>query len=95
MEPFLLNRAVVYFDQGSATAYSNIGKKNGFFNVFVHEKCKKEKKHEKSDKKRVLGACTQPLVKGFIPRKNTYSLGKTRFQTKIGVKHCNFVSLSG
>ena len=53
MEPFLLNGAVVYFDQGLGAAYSKRWLKNVFFMFFCMKNVKR-RKNKKNEAKNVF-----------------------------------------
>ena len=82
MEPFLLNRAVVYFDQGSATAYSNIIKKMVFL-MFLCMKNVKRRKNMKNLTKNVFwGLAPNRLSKVLFPEKTHIHWEKHVFRQK-------------
>ena len=59
-----------------------------FFNIFAQKKAKKGREQENRGKikQKIFHflACTQMLVKDFIPRKSTFSVVKTRCTTNAG-----------
>ena len=50
---------------------------------------KKEEKEGELSQKHVLRACTQMLVKGFIPRENMFSVAKKPFSDTKSMKTTN------